>query len=625
MGGRVRGGVARIGRPRCLHHVGVQPREPEGGHLTPRDVPGLTRRRLLAGAVGAAGAAGARATGLLGAAEAMAGRPAASRIAAVDEPRLLTLDLGTVAAGSQPTVHVPARADLVAVQWSAPRGRRTPAGRVALRVHDARGWSPWADASARGHDATAAEASADPRERFGEPIWTGGGDTVQLRASETLRGIRLHVVDAGPPRGGAQEAGLAALTLATPVLDAGPGQPPIIARDAWAHGLPASGPTLYGAVRLAFVHHTESPNGYGAAEVPPMLRSIYVFHKDVRGWKDFGYNFAIDHFGRVWEGRRGGIDEPLAGAQAGGYNEVSTGVALLGTFGAIDISGPAQRALAHLLAWKLSLHGVPVRGRTTVTVDPAGAVYSRFPAGTRVSLPRVAGHRDADSTDCPGDALYHRLGSLRRRASVLAGRPVRATLASAAGPAAVVVAPGPIALEGALAFLDGAPLAGAAVVLQARGDPAAPASQRERTLAEATTDGAGRFTAQVPAGYNASLRALYMGGAGTPAAVSEPLDVTVAAGITLQAADAHPPAGAPAELTGTVTPPKPRVRLRVAAVAADGTTSRLTEVALDGNSGSFATTVALPGPGRYRFQADTPTDARNDAGSSVPVDVISGS
>ncbi len=57
----------------------------------------------------------------------------------------------------------------------------------------------------------------------------------------------------------------------------------------------------------------------------------------------------------------------------------------------------------------------PSLGRVTVRVNPAGAVYSRFPAGARVSLPRIAGHRDADSTDCPGDALYGELPALRQR------------------------------------------------------------------------------------------------------------------------------------------------------------------------------------------------------------------
>ena len=79
---------------------------------------------------------------------------------------------------------------------------------------------------------------------------------------------------------------------------------------------------------------------------------------------------------------------------------------MLGSFSATRISPRALSALQRLLAWKLSLHGTPATGRVTVRVNPAGASYSKYPANARVSLRRVSGHRDADSTDCPGNALY---------------------------------------------------------------------------------------------------------------------------------------------------------------------------------------------------------------------------
>ena len=146
------------------------------------------------------------------------------------------------------------------------------------------------------------------------------------------------------------------------MLQAGPGQPPIIARRAWAQGMahPRVAPG-YGAVRMAFVHHTENPNGYAPGEVPAMLRAIFVFHRYVNGWNDIGYNFVIDLYGRIFEARAGGIDEPVVGAHAGGYNLVSTGVAVLGSFTSRRISPAAQRALERLLAWKLSLHGISPR------------------------------------------------------------------------------------------------------------------------------------------------------------------------------------------------------------------------------------------------------------------------
>ena len=73
-----------------------------------------------------------------------------------------------------------------------------------------------------------------------------------------------------------------------------------------------------------------------------MLRAIYVFHRYVNGWNDIGYNFVVDLYGRIFEARAGGIDEPVVGAQAGGYNLVSTGIAVLGTFTSVPISKTAR-------------------------------------------------------------------------------------------------------------------------------------------------------------------------------------------------------------------------------------------------------------------------------------------
>ena len=226
----------------------------------------------------------------------------------------------------------------------------------------------------------------------------------------------------------------------------------------------------------------------------------------------------------------GGIDEPVVGAQAGGYNLVSTGVAILGDFGTALPSEPAFAALQQLLAWKLSLHGVPITGQVTVRVDPAGAVYSRFPAGAAVVLPHIAGHRDGDSTDCPGDALYAQLPAVRRRARLLAGRPLLATLTATAS---ALTAPGPATLSGTLTALDGTPVPDAAVALQSRALAGAAGGPLETTVAELITDAGGRFAAALPVSFNASLRALFAGATGLPATVSVPLDLSVAPALTL--------------------------------------------------------------------------------------------
>ena len=72
-----------------------------------------------------------------------------------------------------------------------------------------------------------------------------------------------------------------------------------------------------------------------------------------------------------------------------------------------------MEALARLIGWKLTLHGVPVQGQVTVT--SAGGESNRYPSGTPVTFERISGHRDGDATSCPGELLYGQLADLRAR------------------------------------------------------------------------------------------------------------------------------------------------------------------------------------------------------------------
>jgi hypothetical protein len=490
-------------------------------------------------------------------------------------------------------LHVRKRFDLVAIEWEAPAHVH-----VELRARRGDGaWGPWQPASAdhgHGPDRTAVRLISDP-------VWTGGADVLEVRSSRPLRGARAHFVAVAPERG---EAGSAALRLAQPQLAAGPGQPPIIARSTWAtRACRPRRPAYYGALDVAFVHHTVGANWYPRSASAAIVRSICLFHKYVHGWNDIGYNFLVDRYGRIFEGRAGGIDEPLAGAQAGGYNLLSTGVALLGTFVYARPTAAAMDAVARLLAWKLTLHGIDASGTTVVEVSPYGSAYSRYRAGSQVTLHRIAGHRDGDTTTCPGSALYRRLPALRGRVAALQG-PLPALSAQVVSGATV---------SGVLTSA-GEPVSGAAIELSQR------RPGRETTIATATTAADGSWQATLQLSRNAVIRALYRGAPGISAVVAPAILVTVPPQITLEAAQQQAATGSVVLMSGTVTPAKKRVTLVVSQLQPTGayTPVRTIRVAVAAD-GSFSRGVGFTAPGQYQVVAETAADTVNAAGGSPPV------
>jgi N-acetylmuramoyl-L-alanine amidase len=163
----------------------------------------------------------------------------------------------------------------------------------------------------------------------------------------------------------------------------------------------------YGKINVAFVHHTDGSNNYTADQVPGIIRGIYAYHAQTLGWGDIGYNFLVDRFGRIWEGRYGGMDKPVIGGHVYNYNAVSTGVSALGTFTSAAVPQPMTDAFKRILAWKLSLAGIPATGTSPVAA-PSGA-----------HIQRISGHRDVGGTTCPGDSLEAKLPEIRAGAAAI--------------------------------------------------------------------------------------------------------------------------------------------------------------------------------------------------------------
>lgn len=264
------------------------------------------------------------------------------------------------------------------------------------------------------------------------PVWTGEARCVRLRmrfpADEAIAGVRAVFVNtsgtAQPPSlldrmGGALAAvwGMARAPFAATPADAAAIQPTIIPRAGWGANekLRRCGPDYAeDGVKMAYVHHTVNSNSYSASQADDLIRGIYAYHVQGRHFCDIAYNFLIDRFGRIYEGRYGGIDQPVIGAHAMGFNTGSTGIAALGTFTSTRVPAKMLRAYKRLLAWRLDVAHVRPTGKAVMI--SAGGSNQKFKKGQAVTLPAIAGHRDTGYTTCPGGMLYKKLGPIRRDA-----------------------------------------------------------------------------------------------------------------------------------------------------------------------------------------------------------------
>ena len=128
--------------------------------------------------------------------------------------------------------------------------------------------------------------------------------------------------------------------------------------------------------------------------MPGIIRGIYAYHVQGRGWSDIGYNFLVDRFGRLWEGRFGGIDRPVIGGHTLNFNTNTFAVSAIGDFELVEPTAAIIESIAQLMAWKLGSYGR----------DP-DRCHAR--PGRRAA----AGHRRASR--CPGDRLSRQV-SLRQ-------------------------------------------------------------------------------------------------------------------------------------------------------------------------------------------------------------------
>jgi len=323
---------------------------------------------------------------------------------------------------------------------------------------DGAAWSPWRRLEIE------AEPQQNPRrERFAVLVWAPGASYVQYRATfpadtpekPALQSVTITALSAASPA--VFQAARATKTptpnktktpaavTPAPTNDAADLPPPfasgqLISRESW--GAPESyryytngaeaWQRMYIPTKKIVVHHTatltndnpQDPNypypAYTADQVFQDIQSIYYYHAITLGWGDIGYNALIDRFGRVFEGRRGRDSGPNGGGReiispdvvaghALQWNEGTCGVSCFGNYDVNQLSANEQTnlvgTLVQFLTWACRRHYVwPNAATDFLQVDWVW----------RSGIPNICGHRDVNTTACPGQYLYPYLPQIRQ-------------------------------------------------------------------------------------------------------------------------------------------------------------------------------------------------------------------
>jgi hypothetical protein len=305
--------------------------------------------------------------------------------------------------------------ELLGVTWRA----GSPADlTVLVRTHGESGWTDW---TALDPAPTPDRAEGELLRAGTEPLYAGPSDGYQVRV-DVREGslpddLRVDLIDPGESRADGSVGGATPATSASAVS----AQPRILTRKEWGadERLRDGSPNYTSTIKAGFVHHTAGTNGYAAADVPRILRGIYAYHTKSNGWSDIGYNFLVDRFGRIWEGRYGGITKPVLGAHTGGFNTDTFAVSAIGNFDTAGAPVAMTDAIAQVLAWKLSLYYRNPNGTTTLTSSGGGT--SRYAAGRKVTVNVVSAHRNMGYTSCPGKNLYAKMATIRSRVTAFMG------------------------------------------------------------------------------------------------------------------------------------------------------------------------------------------------------------
>lgn len=510
------------------------------------------------------------------------------------------------------TIRAGKRFSLAAVRWP---GTRAIQGRLRARQTSGK-WSRWTefeseqprlDGAVEAGGAGAARIkrrairSKKARESTTEPIWTGPSRVLQLEVTGRVpRGLYAAFVDVK----GASAASARTSRTRTSARRVADGYAGIQPRASWDPGnecKPRTSTPALGTVEGVVVHHTAGSNNYTQAQVPALLLGICKYHRNGNGWNDVGYNVLVDRYGGAWEGRAGGLTNPVIGAHAQGFNSNTSGVSILGDFTSVAPPGAALDTVARVAAWRLAVAGVPATG--TATLRSAGGSASRFKTNVSTTQPRIMGHRDVGLTACPGNVGYPLLDGVRAAAATLqpalpAGLPSTG-VSPVVNPVKVGLITSRRVRGGSTTQVRGtvkqgsSPVRGASLALQVR-----TGSEEWMEVAKTTTNAQGRYRFKHRFSRTWELRVARTDAAADPSRV---VNVVMVANLSLKVAKRFR-AKRPLRLTGRITPGRGPVILQMERRSPSGRWVKSDEEEVEQKGRTLRVTVTPPSATLYRFR-----------------------
>jgi len=306
-------------------------------------------------------------------------------------------------------------------------------------------WSPWRTLHySEDHGVDVDSAEAQGARNGTDPVITGESDGVALRLESNSGRIptdlQVSLIDSPmttQDRLLARSVRTAVAPVASSVTSpqgAVVQRPMIVTRaqwgadESWRDAVPRMGTSII----AGFIHHTATTSSYTPEQAPGQMRNLYAYFTKSLKYADMGYNFLVDKYGTIYEGRAGctasttdtcdGPSLPVQGAHTAGMNEDTFAVSVIGNF---DTGKPTEdsaaaivNSLASVAAWKLAPYGLYPKDMTSITsTDTSGK--SRYGNGEIAKTSVLSAHRDVGLTVCPGRYLYPYMDEIRTKTSLL--------------------------------------------------------------------------------------------------------------------------------------------------------------------------------------------------------------